>query len=86
MNDFEPPKKTAAEEQHECRKQICQDIINENQCKVHSLLDKPIVCWNPVMDGDCYPVTETNLNYWAMLVVSTHLYSHLMKLFSAHGI
>ena len=85
-NNFEPPKKTAAEEQHERRKQIRQDIINENQCKVHSLPDKPVVCWSPVMDGDCYPVMETNLNYWAMLVVSTHLYSHLTKLFSAHGI
>ena len=77
----------AAEEQHEQCKQICQDIINwhETQCEVHSPPDKPVVCWKPVKDGDCYPVMEANLNYWAMLVVCTYLYSHLMKFF-VHGV
>jgi hypothetical protein len=57
----------------EKKKVIIEQITNYWQCDIHSLPDKPALCWKPIEQrphGECYAITQANINFWASLVVS----------------
>jgi hypothetical protein len=39
------------------------------RCDIHSLPNKPVLCWRDPENGQCYLITKNNLNYWASLHV-----------------
>ena len=45
-----------------------ETIIELHSCLTHSHPDKKAICWKDE-HGICYPVTESNLNLWANMVV-----------------
>jgi len=57
-------------------------IIAEFRCDIHSLPDRPMACWKDPASQECYPITESNLNFWAMQIVSNLplLFSKLIAL------
>jgi hypothetical protein len=58
---------------HEKKKAAQKAITDAFACAVHSLPDKLTPCWKGP-DGFCYPITESNLNYWSTLHVSASLH------------
>ena len=61
--------KTEADESHGKQKAVQAAITQAFMCINHSLPDKLVVCWKEPVQGLCYPVTENNLNLWAMMHV-----------------
>jgi hypothetical protein len=60
----------------EKKKEVIQQLTDYWSCEIHSLPDKPTCCWKPVEQrphGDCYPITQSNINYWASLIVCTSI-------------
>ena len=56
-------------------KKYCQQIINLHTCTFHTPSGgKPVICYKDVV-GTCYSLTDQDLLYWAMLVVSLHIIS-----------
>jgi hypothetical protein len=57
----------------EKKKVIIEELTKHWQCEVHSLPDKPALCWTPIEQrphGSCYPITQSNINFWASRIVS----------------
>lgn len=61
--------KSDAEIFHEKRVTARRAITEAFACPTHSLPDKPALCWKDPIQNMCYPITETNLNFWASLNV-----------------
>ena len=66
-------RKSAGDKFHEKRVAARKAITNEFSCDIHSLPDKPVLCWKDLVQHLCYPITESNLNLWATLHVSTRI-------------
>lgn len=59
---------------------IIEQLTKYWRCEVHSLPDKPALCWIPTDQrpyGNCYPITQNNINFWATCVVSFWYHHHL---------
>jgi hypothetical protein len=56
---------------HEKRCAARKAITEVFSCATHSLPDKPALCWKDPGQNLCYPITESNLNFWATLNVRT---------------
>jgi hypothetical protein len=60
------------DELFEKKKVVIEQLTNYWSCELHSLPDKPALCWKPVEQrphGDCYPITQSNINFWASCIV-----------------
>jgi hypothetical protein len=64
--------KTQAETMHEQRIVARQAIAEHFTCEMHSLPNKPVLCFKNPTTGLCHPITENNLSLWAALHVRTH--------------
>src|SRR5882762_10716305 len=43
------------------KKVIIEQLTEHWSCEIHSLLDKPALCWTPIVQrphGNCYPITS----------------------------
>jgi hypothetical protein len=63
--------KSEAEIFHEKRIVSRKAISEAFACPIHSLPDKAAICWKDPASNLCYPITETNLNFWASQHVRT---------------
>jgi len=73
IHDEAPTGTSKEDEIFEKKKGIIEQLTKYWQCEVHSLPDKPALCWIPIEQrphGNCYPITQSNINYWASLIVS----------------
>lgn len=72
---------TKNDERFEKLKVIIAELTERWTCEIHSLPDKPSLCWTPKdQPGTCYPITQSNMNFWASRIVS---YSFICKDYSA---
>ena len=69
-------RKTEGDEFHEKKVAARKAITNEFSCDIHSLPDKPVLCWKDPVQHQCYPITEHNLSYWITLHVSARIIFH----------
>jgi len=61
------------DELFEKKKTIIEQLTMHWRCEIHSLPDKPALCWIPIEKrphGDCHPITQSNINFWASCIVS----------------
>ena len=65
--------KSEGKQFHEKRIAAWKAITNKFSCDIHSLPDKPILCWKDPVQHLCYPITESNLNLWVTLHASTYI-------------
>ena len=64
---------TKQDELFEKKKAIIEQLTEHWSCQTHSLPDKPALCWMPIEQrphGNCYPITQSNINFWASCIVS----------------
>jgi hypothetical protein len=64
---------TKQDEIFQKKKVVIEQLTEHWSCKIHSLPDKPALCWTPIEQrphGNCYPITQSNVNFWASCVVS----------------
>ena len=62
---------TMNDKRFEKLKVIIAELTERWMCEIHSLPDKPSLCWTPKDQlGTCYPITQSNLNFWASRIVS----------------
>jgi hypothetical protein len=64
---------TKQDEIFEKKKVVIEQLTEHRSSKIHSLPDKPALCWTPIKQwphGNCYPITQSNINFWAFCVVS----------------
>ncbi|KAI9508611.1 hypothetical protein F5148DRAFT_1148903 [Russula earlei] len=54
---------------HENKVEAQKTILNAFSCDIHSLPDKPTLCWKDLVQHLCYPITESHLNLWATMHV-----------------
>jgi hypothetical protein len=69
-------RKAEGQEFHEKKVATRKAITNEFSCDIHSLPDKAALCWKDPVQRMCYPISETNLNYWVTLHVSACIVFH----------
>lgn len=72
ITDQDRPK-SESEIFHEKRIIARKEITDAFACPIHSLPDKPALCWKDPVQSVCLPITENNLNYWATLSVRVRL-------------
>ena len=61
--------RTEADDFHAKKVEARAAIVAEFTCDIHSLPDHPVACWKDPVSWECYPITESNLNFWAMQIV-----------------
>jgi len=62
---------TKNDEHFEKLKVIIAELTKRWMCEIHTLPDKPSLCWTPKdQPGTCYPITQSNMNFWASHIVS----------------
>lgn len=64
---------TKEDEAFDKKKVVIEQLTNYWRCEIHSLPDKAVACWKPIEQrphGDCYPITQSNINFWASCIVS----------------
>jgi len=62
---------TKSDERFEKMKVIIAELTARWSCEIHSLPDKPSLCWTPKdQPGTCYPINQSNINFWASRIVS----------------
>jgi hypothetical protein len=52
---------------------VIEQLTMHWRYEIHSLTDKPALCCIPIekqSHGDCYPITQSNMNFWASCIVS----------------
>lgn len=52
---------------------VIEQLMEHWRCETHSLPDKPALCWTLIEQrphGNCYPITQSNINFWASCDVS----------------
>ena len=64
---------TKQDELFEKKKEVIQQLTDRWSCEIHSLPDKPSLWWKPVDPGECYPITQSNINFWASCIVSSFI-------------
>jgi hypothetical protein len=64
---------TKQDEVFDKKKVFIEQLTEFWRCEIHSLPDKAALCWKPTEQrphGDCYPITQSNINFWASCIVS----------------
>jgi hypothetical protein len=71
----------------EKKKIVIEQLTMHWRCEIHSLPDKPALCWIPMEKrphGDCYPITQSNINFWASCIVSYSIICRLGNLITEY--
>ena len=59
------------------KKVLIMQLMEQWSCDIHSLPNKPDICWTPngqKSHSICYPITQSNINFWVSLIISTFNY------------
>jgi hypothetical protein len=64
-SDDQDKPKSETKEFHEKRVAIRKEITANFTCPIHSLENKPALCWKAPNNNTCFLISEANLNFWA---------------------